>query len=197
MIYVPVLVFLGITALANVYADVPFAFFSRDPVRLLNGHPLTGIQSHLGVLLWSATAGICFFTYLALKPARVTFASFLLWSGMVTLWLALDDLFLFHEDLARRFFGIPQKAVYLAYLLFFACYVIRFREVIFRSDFVFAILAAVFLASSVAIDVLEHLWKSPWRIFFEDGFKLLGLVSWSGYLILTCLQTMRDAAKAE
>lgn len=43
-----------------------------------------------------------------------------------------------------------------------------------------------FFALSMFADGFQEQWASPWRIVFEDGFTLLGIVSWSSYLIRTC-----------
>jgi len=63
--------------------------------------------------------------------------------------------------------------------------------IIIRSGWIFLLLAFVFFGLSLVVDLfLQNRWHSPWRIFFEDGFKLLGIVSWSCYLIQSSLQTI-------
>ncbi|MGH7550626.1 MAG: hypothetical protein ACREK3_07710 [Gemmatimonadota bacterium] len=191
-IYGPALLFLGLTALISQSAGVPLAFFSRDPAMTMGGHPLTGIQSNLGVLVWWGAAIVCVFSYVVLKFRRDDgdLAAFLLWSGLITMWLTLDDLFLFHDELAYRYLGLRDKPIYLGYGLVYLWYVVRFRRVILRSETALLLLTYLFLGSSMVVDVLHTRWDSPWRIFFEDGFKLLGIVTWSGYLMRACFHAM-------
>lgn len=192
IIYGSTLIFLALTVLVSVYADVPLSFFSRDPTRTLHGHSLTGIQSNLGVLVWWAAASICVFGHVVLKRRQNNrrFSSFLLWSGVITFSLALDDLFLFHDDLGYRYLGLNEKPILVGYGLVCVWYVIRFRRSILSTEYILLFLAFVFFGSSLVVDVLQYKWESPWRIFFEDGFKLLGIVTWSGYLIRTCFQAI-------
>lgn len=163
-------------------------FFSRDPLNNLNIHPLTGIQSTLGALIWICTAGICLFGSAVLhsRHAMETVSLFFLWSGIITLILTLDDLFLIHEDLAYRYLEIGQKTIFIFYVLLIGWFIFKFRKTIPHSDHLIFILALVFLGISEGMDMIKNSWNSPWRIFVEEGFKLFGIVSWSVYLIREC-----------
>ena len=190
IVFGAVAVFLGITILINQLAGIPFDFFSRDPLSTFNAHPLTGIQSNLGILIWICTAGICLFTGVVLHSRKIetTVFQFFLWSGFITLLLTLDDLFLIHEDLAYRYLEIGQKTIFALYVFLIGRYIFKFRKIIPHSDHFLFVLALIFFGISEGIDLIEHYWISPWRIFFEDGFKLFGIVSWSIYLIRECFR---------
>jgi hypothetical protein len=188
VVYGPALILLGLTIVANVYKGTPFRFFSADPTATLGGHPLTGMQSNLGVLAWSATGAICLFAHTILRARQAS--SFFLWSGVITIALALDDFFHLHEFFAPRYLSIKEEIVYIAYGSAITWYLIKFRERILDSKFYLLFLAFGFFALSVLIDLLQTRWPSHWRIFFEDGFKLLGIVSWSGYLIRACFEAI-------
>ena len=192
IIYAPVLLILVMTLWARFQADVPISFFSRDPTATLDGHPLTGIQSTLGVLVWCAAAGICFFTSLVLRRlhADKTFRSFLLWSGAISSAMALDDMFLVHEDLAKRYLLLGENAVFLAYAFFLVWYVIKFRRYILDSEYLLLLLSVALFGSSIVIDVFQSQWSLPGRIFVEGALKLLGIVTWSSYLIQTCVDAV-------
>ncbi len=186
----PTLLFLALTVCAKFYANISIGFFSRDPMATLQGHPLTGIQSTLGVLVWGGAAAICFFSCLALQRVKLqeNLSFFLFWSGVISIVLALDDMFLIHEDLAYRYLSVNEKVVVLVYGCLVAWFAIKFRRNILATDYSLLLLAFVFFGSSVFIDMLNSKWS--WSIFFEDGFKLLGIVTWSGYLIRTCLHAL-------
>ncbi len=185
IIYVAVTIFLGITIALNQLANIPFDFFSRDPLTTFNAHPLTGIQSNLGILILVSTAGICLFACVVLRSRKAEAAviQFFLWSGLITLVLTFDDLFLIHEDLAYRYLEIGQKTILILYVFLIIRYVLKLRKIIPHSDHLLFILALAFFGISEGIDIFESYWNSPWRVFFEDGFKLFGIVSWSIYLI--------------
>ena len=193
VIYVPALAIFAFTGLVSVYADIPIGFFLRDPTVTLGGHPLTGMQSNLGVLVWCAAAAICFFTGAILKNVTLdkTLSSFFLWSGMITSVLLLDDLFLFHDDLAIHYLKLDEKVILAGYFLVSAIYFVRFRKIILSSDWFLMFTAAVFFGSSIGIDFFLEKWESSWRIFLEDGFKFLGIINWSGYLIVKCFHTLQ------
>jgi len=178
---------LALVALLSVYSGVPVAFSLRDPTATLGAHPLTGVLSNVGVLVWCAAAGICFFTRAILPraPGNDEMRSFLRWSGLLTTVLLLDDLFLFHESLAPDYLGLRQRLVFLSYGIATAWYLARFRRIVLGREVLVLLAALVFFTGSVFVDALQERWPSPWRILFEDGFKLLGIVSWSAYLIRT------------
>lgn len=181
-----------ITALASIAGDIRPAFFCRDAMATLEAHPLTGLQSNLGVLVWCATAAICLFSRRLLGPGRGDAGLFLLCFGLFTALLTLDDLFLIHEDLLHRYLGswAYGKALYLLYALFMGGALIRFRSLVARSEYVLLLLALLFFAAALGVEAFDDLWLSPWRIFWEDGFKLTGILTWCGYLTRTCLQLL-------
>lgn len=183
---------LGFAIAVSRYSDIPLAVFTRDPTTTLHGHPLTGVLSNLGVLVWFAAAAVCVFSAAVLWQRRVdrVLPLFLLFSGMFTGLLAFDDMFLFHEMAEYKLPQVGEKTVYLVYGLMALVYVIGFRKAILSSEYVPLLLAFVFLGLSVTVDTFQASWTSPWRIFFEDGFKLLGIANWSGYLIRVCFQAL-------
>ncbi len=189
---------LGVLALAvltSVRTSVPIAFFLRDPSVTLGGDPLTGAISNLGALVWCGTAGICFFTRAILPRTQDHDAmrAFLFWSGLITSVLLIDDFFLLHDALIPRYFGLSEKVIFLCYGVVTAWYLLRFRRIVLDSEYAVLFVALVCFALSILIDAFQSRWPSPWRILFEDGFKLLGIVSWSIYLIRTCMPAARLA----
>lgn len=197
IIYILVLIFLGLTVLVSVYADISLGVFSRDPMITLGGHPLTGVQSYLGVLIWIASASICFFCYSFLQYHQNSPKNslFFLWSAVITFWLAFDDLFLIHEYLPEIVPGLSQEIIYAVYGITLAWYIIKFWKRILHSEYSLFVAALVFFGLSIFIDIIQNSWNSPWRILFEDGFKLFGIVSWSSYFIRSSFQTLQNILK--
>jgi len=199
VIYGPTLIILLFIAVASVCGNIEPAFFCRDPTATLHAHPLTGMQSNISVLAWCVTTTVCIFSHVVLRfrASATTEASFFLWAGLLTFMITIDDLFLIHEDLLHRYFGswIYGKLLYICYALFSAWFLIRFRRIIIHSEFLMLLLAYLFFAAALMIDIFDERWLSPWRIFFEDGFKLLGIVSWGGYLIRLCFRAIQGRFK--
>jgi hypothetical protein len=210
MIYVPALMFmLAVAALASLHDGISVGVLLSDPASTLGTHPLLGVQSNLGVLVWCAAAAICLFSSAILRFTRTDkeVRSFLLWAGVITSVLLLDDFFLFHDDLALRYLPFDGDANYVdefiiaSYGLALALYLVRFRERILGSEYLLLlILAFLFLGLSAILDfftapVIDSFvhrffyeeWDRSWTLFFEDGFKFLGIVSWGGYWVRTCL----------
>ena len=186
----PAVLVLALTAAASAATHLPLALFVRDATATLGGNPLTGVQSHLGVLVWWAAAAVCFFGAALLRERQDrSGTTFLVWSGSITAVLALDDLFQFHEDLAVRYLRVDDKAVVLVYGVAVVTYLVRCRKMILWSDYSLLVAGLTLFAASNVVDVfLQDRWMSDGRIFLEDGLKLLGIASWSSYLVRTTFQ---------
>ena len=191
------LILLALSGWASVAFEMPIEFFVRDPMATVNAHPLTGVLSNVGALLWCAAAAICFFVSAVVRGRRPRAATFFLWSAVVTTVLLLDDFFLFHDDLARRFFGMKQRNVELAYVVGIAAYLVAFRRVLLESEWRLLFAALALFGVSMGVDQLQHLWPSPWRIGLEDGAKFLGIVGWMGFFVQTAFRAVVADAPAD
>lgn len=109
-----------------------------------------GAFSNIGVLLWWAAAIVSAFTYFLLHiPSRAApftkrAKAFFLYMAVLTTLLALDDLFMFHEEVFPVRLGIPELAVYAVYGVL-AAGLIYFLRFLVRTDFLVLILALGFL----------------------------------------------------
>lgn len=120
------------------------------------------------------------------------------------LWLLIDDLFQLHENFSTLLFGaeanIAQTNKPLQHLLetivfgiygsLFALYIFYFRKLIYQTDLLVLILALLFFAISVVIDVLFEGMKGDFIL--EEGFKLLGIISLLTYYIRACYQKVKQ-----
>lgn len=98
-----VLVLLGIAGMSLASGE-HVGNLTRDPMAVVRAHPLTGVLSNLGAILWSAGAALPLFTWLALRTlgAAGRFQGVLLGGGLLTGLLLADDLFMLHEGLYPR-----------------------------------------------------------------------------------------------
>jgi len=185
---------LGILGLAVYGATVrgfdPARLF-RDPVSAGSLPIYTGLISSLGVVLWVATAGICLFAYslVRTRAGQAEGARFLLAIGLLTALLGLDDLLLFHEQIAPRLLRIPELMVMVGYATFLGGIFIRFRRVLLDSADELLAGALMGLGGSVAFDVLAP----PGGMYpvAEDGLKFLGIALWSTFHVRVAFRLLQ------
>lgn len=187
--YIPTLAALATVALGALIMDIPVGMSTRDMAAIAGVHPLTGVISNVGILLWSTAASICVFAALATRRLGVTADSgFLLASGALTTVLLLDDLFMFHEQLAPDYLGITELVVVAVYIALTAVYGIYYRAIILRTEFLLLGSALIFFTISVIADLLE---SRGWSyLIIEDGAKLLGIANWCCYYFRSSLQLL-------
>ena len=195
IVFVPSISILLAVAVVSVLFKVSIPDMTRDVTALANIHPLSGVLSNLGILLWCSTASICFFSAMTLpnfKPRDMFW--FLLSSFLLSAYLLFDDFFQFHEVLASRYLGLDEEVVYTALGIAVSAYLIAFRRVILRTNFGVLLLALGFLATSVVADTAlkPWLWRrlGHWLFLFEDGAKWLGIASWCSYYVHTSHQLL-------
>jgi hypothetical protein len=154
-----------------------------------------GAISTVGCLAWFGSGMVaCFAASLCQGRSRYL----LLGIGLLSLWLSLDDALMLHEHgLSTALFGYAdnqdnagfQRGVYLSYVLLTGAWLFVFRRELARRESILLLLALIWFALSVGIDVLEEADSMPaftrlardakYREIVEDGCKLLGIVTWS------------------
>jgi hypothetical protein len=191
----------------------------RDPIMAAGGDQsefYLGLFSNLGVVVWTATAAICLFAGSELSDATNRRARhFLLYAGLFTLLLMLDDLFMLHENYGDRL-------LYVLYAIGLLYYVIRFFGLILGLDVVLFALAVPLFGSAVLLDL------APWRLLpgagievpqtvasspierdevrrfgrelrylLEDGFKFIGICCWAFHIRAAKLLRRRGTVSLE
>lgn len=203
-IYVATVLAMAITVLVSRVTKTPLEIFLRDPSATFGENPLVGMQSSLGVLVWFSGGAVCLFCafalrYLSAEPAAIRPPSadcrksiaFFLSFGLFSLYLSLDDLFVVHEYVADVFLEISQLPLYGIYLAIAIWLLLQFHRQIRQSQmWGLLAIAIAFFALSVVTDIFQDYWISRWRMFFEDGCKLLGIVSWSGYFFYAGIEAL-------
>lgn len=187
------LLVLGAAGTFGLHKGLPLSVLTRDPAAIMNAAFYTGAISSLGAVLWSATAGICFFTHSLLGRAepRAGERSFLAASGLLTSLLLTDDLFQVHEEVVPNHLGVSEKVVLAAYALLALRWLYVYRATILAGDYPVLALALGCFAISVGIDQLAR--EAPTTIFLEDCAKFLGIVTWLTFFVLTSTRLARRA----
>jgi hypothetical protein len=176
---------------------IPMAELTRDPVQLLIGRPYTGMLSNLGIIIWSATAGICLFVviltlpYAELKNDR----QFFLLAFFLTLVLLLDDLFLLHDVILPEDLKISENYLYMVYGILSLIFIIHFWKYILQTPYILLVAAVMFFAFSIGIDTIVKFLNLEHGFILEDGSKFLGIISWGTYFTYAGYLTIRRERK--
>ena len=173
---------IGVALFIHFWKGVPIGSLTRDPATVADVPIFTGFLSQAGIFFWSASAAICLFSakVLAIQPDRLGFKRFLLVSGLLTLVLGLDDVFLLHEVFFPHF-GVPENLVYVGYAGFVFFYLLGFRSIILETEYALLGMALGWFGLSVILDVLDPPALGQYIFLVEDGAKLVGVVTWLAY----------------
>lgn len=195
-VYLPITLIYAVLALSS---GRLLALLIRDPNSMADtGLFYQGALSHLGVLLWWAASVISAFASVLIGRAphkgRRGTRAFFLYLAILTGFLALDDLFMLHEEVFPNYLGIPESVVYAGYGVL-ALGFTRFLPVIYRTPFALLALGFGFFLFSVLSDfgMLRVLFglSGGVSLALEDLSKALGIVSWFAYALSAGLQEVR------
>ena len=180
VLYLPIFALLFLVVLAAVSSrDIALSSLTRDMAAVAHVHPLIGVVSNIGILLWCATAVICLFSSSLLRQQGLhAEARFLLWGGLMTIVLLFDDLFMIHEYIAPIHFHVNEKVVLASYVCAAGAYLLSQRRLILAANYQMLATALVLFTASVLVDLTE---SHGWWNLAEDSFKILGIASWLGY----------------
>jgi hypothetical protein len=159
-----------------------------DPTKVMGVPFYIGIVADIGLLLWAATVSICLFISISLAQwVSKAWRNFFLVSGLLTIFLLLDDLLRIHDEIFPVYLGIRGDVLGIVYVLLVFLYLLRFRTLIFEQSYGFLVVALGFFAISVAIDVAPTALKAQFVtrdvLLWEDGAKLLGIANWLAYFV--------------
>lgn len=191
LVYLP---FILILILIGIQNKIPIRTLVIDIFTVAEIPSYTGLISNIGLFIWCVTLTTCFFTSAIIKHNNnyQETQKFLFYAGCLTSLLLLDDFFLLHERFFQTYFHIPEKITFCVYGNLLIFYLIRFRKVIWKTDFTFLVLALVCFGSSLFIDTFVenylNITGDPNFRLLEEGSKLLGIVGWSNYLVRVCFK---------
>jgi hypothetical protein len=191
-LYLPTVVLLLVIGWQN---KIPARVFTQDPNQLSNLPVFAGLLSNLGILFWCATASVCLFTFTILRSIQDKGKTFFLLAGFLTIGLMVDDLFLFHETIFPKQLGVSEKWVGAAYICVTAIFLAHYRTTIFKTEFFLLVLALVLFSVSVLFDLGSSGLFRRTSFLFEDGSKLLGIMSWFAYFARVCVTRISSTTR--
>jgi hypothetical protein len=187
----PVRVILGIATLTMAAVGGAVALFHatgrdwwvllRDPAAAFEFAPSAGLFSHLGVLAMAIGGAIAVFAALLL-PGGGRQRLVLVLAGALSLWLAVDDLFLLHEKLLPRLIGLPEKVTLGLYVLLALGLMRLIGAQVFSRGYLGFWVAVGFLVVMLATDIAFEVATSA-SFLVEEVAKLCGFVLWSAFWI--------------
>jgi hypothetical protein len=171
---------LGMIQLIHAWRNIPYENLVRDPNAITGMPKYIGFISQFGVFLWFASVGICFMGYFLTRGIESVNqkSKYLLYFGIFSLMLGLDDAYMLHEELAHR--GLYEEMFFGVYAVMLLVFILKFLKLFFQTHFILLILSGFCLASSIAVDKYDHT-----LFLLDDSFKVSGIVFWFVYFFRT------------
>jgi hypothetical protein len=184
----------GFTVLIAKLTGNPIWMLAKDPAEIRRFPPYFGMLSNWGVILWTATAVICLFSAVLLKQQKAPHATrrFLVASGLFSLLLGIDDLYMFHERLLPRMFHMPEIFFYLLYFLAIVAYLAYFMPQILKCDYLLFLVALLFfIFSRINIPYFDRFMTTG------DMLKYFGIVFWLAFFYRTAMHEVSGLLRSE
>ena len=200
-LYAPPLALIAVLATVVQSTGIPAGVLLRDPAAVMKAPFYVGIGSNLGLGVWAAAAALVFFAAALIgpDPARREERKFLLWSGVLTAGLLLDDTVMIHDEIFPHMLHITPFGAYVIYVIVALFYIRRFRRELIRKDLVLPVVALGLGVASLIFDLSWPLHRVFHRVIIppnhlaEEGLKLLAMVTWMGYLARRAADAVRPA----
>ncbi|MBL4774896.1 MAG: hypothetical protein JKY87_02400 [Mariprofundus sp.] len=181
----------GLTAMFAIYGlhqaigNISISMLTKDSLGSVHAPIYIGILSNIGIMLWSSTVAVCLFAAVHIRfySSKSAIGRFLLFSAMLTFFLAIDDAFMLHESIFPDYLHWPEIAIYMIYAVMLGGYFMCCWRYILETDYLLLFCALFFLGGSVVMDTLFP--YSDIETFFEDVLKFCGIVFWLAYFSKT------------
>ena len=189
-----------VIGIGRIRFNIPVWYLTKDPNALIEGGDFYfGALSNLGIILWTIAATLCFFSTIYLKryAPNSSFRLFLFHGGFLTTLLLLDDVYMWHEQMFPVYFGISTYFVYATYLIYAIYFIVRFRKIIFKTEYLILLASILLMALSVLIDVMHDSQRfddallnitglrpallGEITVLLEETSKGLGILTWLIY----------------
>lgn len=171
----------------------PIWKLAKDPAQVIGFEPYIGLLSNWGALLWMSAGVICLFSSLAMKNQKAPFRAyrFLLVSGVLSFLLAVDDIFLLHDEVLPRLLDMPEFFFYLIYIVIFGSYLLYFWRDISKYDYLLFMAAFVLLLVSRGFFLPRVLRE---YMTTNDMLKYFGIVFWLAFFYRASMQEVINLA---
>jgi hypothetical protein len=182
VVHLPLVLLMGGLLVIARAKDIAYSDFTRDAVTALDGAYYIGWLSNVGATLWIVGAAVSLFAAVVAGPRAGR--GLLLSAGMLTAVLGVDDLFLLHDGVLPQTLGIREEWVMAAYGLSLGAMLLAYRREVGATCLPLLGLAVAFFATSILVDIGIVPVAEVNRHLAEDGAKLLGIASWSSWVVM-------------
>ncbi|MCB0992005.1 MAG: hypothetical protein R2770_13010 [Acidimicrobiales bacterium] len=171
-------------AVAGLQTAIPREELFLDTTAISGLPWYAGVLSNVGILAWTVAAvaalGGGWVSFQTLRPSA---GRFLTAGGLVASILLLDDLLRLHSSVIPKVLGVPKAIAMLLVVAPAILWFLGFIDEVLRTRWLVLLAALGAFFGSVAADQL--LPSGPNTLLIEDGAKLLGVLAWSLYFVLT------------
>ncbi|WP_217923289.1 hypothetical protein [Miltoncostaea oceani] len=173
----------GVVWLVTEARGISFRTVAADPVVAADGPAHAGVFSNMGVLVWwtGATAA-ALLGPLLWREGDTGAGRAVLALGAVTVVLAVDDLFLLHEQFGPNVLGIAQDTILAGYALGVVVVLVALRRFVTTSAWPILALSLAAFTVSVVSDVLAEE-ETTLHSVIEDGAKFVGIAAWTVFIV--------------
>jgi hypothetical protein len=203
-VYAFAAVFLLVLFTISRVSGISLKYFTADPFSLSEPHYYNGFVSNIDILLWCTVVVSCLLTYAVIRRDRQQqkWSRFFLFSGLMSLMLMLDDLYMFHDYIMPGKLHLPQEIVYSLYLLVLVGYLVYSGRMILKTNYWPFAVALIFFGISLGFDVVQRpvgdlIGNQSIEYLIDDGAKFLALAGWSSYFLMTSAGMLRHVFTTE
>jgi hypothetical protein len=201
LVYLPGVVLIGVLYILYRTGTIPFGIIFSDPTEYLEYNRLNGLVLYLGIFLLISSAAVCIFNYFILRSRDHTGSEgrFLLFFGLFSILLAVDDLFMVHEGVSDAVATVTavtddlgEAITFAVYILVFAFFTLKYRKVIYRTEYFLFIVSIVFFVLSISLDLLPVSLPDNPLFKGEEIFKFFAFITWFVYAARTALKMVKN-----
>ncbi|MCP9237143.1 hypothetical protein [Lewinella sp. JB7] len=192
--------FIAIALTVNMVYYVPIGDLFRDPLALTEAPVYFGLLSQLGFFFWSVPVGALLLILVMGDWLRAHSRGFILYSFLLTMGLALDDVFMLHETVLPDTLGVPQGIVFAVYIFSMAGYLLFNQTAILRAPFPILFVALGLFGTSMLVDLApgpERLIGIDMVFLLEDGAKLGGIIFWTCFQLVVCRNILFKSLRSQ
>ena len=184
---------LGVAGIGWLVSDHSFGYFTRDAAAITRQAPYMSMVGVVGLFGWAAgaTALVCG-GYVASLTGAVSRRNALFVSAAAVVYLLLDDAFQIHDYWLPHYLHLNDSVFELGYVVLTIVAVAKGRSFIASTNVRLLVVAGIFFAISVALDVLI---AGESVVFLEDGAKLIGIFVLVAYCLDTAFAESRRALR--
>ncbi len=181
-------------AAVGIQRSAPVEDFLLDPASVAGVAWYTGMLSNVGILAWTVAATAAGGgAWLSARLGRSTAAVFLGTGSALTSLLLVDDLLQLHAVLLPSL-GLTKTTAQLLIVAPAPLWAwVNRREILRTRWMLFGAAIAGFALSLLADQWLVAPDPTVMDVMIEDGAKLLGVVAWAQYFVLTTVDIARSA----